>query len=142
MDGLLTPVLVISAVLLVPFIFFSVIRYFRTSYALIYKRFKKPVQTTGIIDWVECVGTQQGEYYITTYTYTDNRGEQRTVTFRWHRRIGWPGDSIVIHFDSQSPESCIADCQLEYGRKICRNSLITILALVVFSVMCFLCFSK
>ena len=143
MDGLLTPVLVLSAVSLVPFIFFTVIRYVRSDYVLVYRRLKKPVRTMGIIDWVECVNVPQGGcYYITTYTYTDNTGEQRTVTFRWHKRIGWPGDGIVMYFDSQSPEKCIADCQLEYGRKTWRNILITVAALIVFSVYVFLYFLK
>ena len=139
MDGLLTSVIVISIVSLVPFIIFAVIRYVRTDYVMVYKRFKKPVQTTGIIEWVECVNIPQGGcYYITTYSYTDNRGERRTTAFKWHKRIGWPDDRIELHFDSQDPESSIADCQLVYGRKELRITLITIAALIVFAVFGFL----
>ena len=134
MDGLFTPALILLAVSLTPFVIFTVIRSVRTDLVWAYKHFKKPVQTTGIIDWVECIDIPQGEcYYITTYTYTDNMGKQRTVTFKWHRRIGWPGDSIAVQFDSQDPEKCIANCQLEQGRKVWRITLITVLALVVFA---------
>lgn len=143
MDGLLTPVLVITVVSLAPFIIFAVIRYARTDYVLVYRRFKKPVQTIGIIDWVECVNIPQGGcYYITTYTYTDNMGEQRTASFRWHRKPGRRGDGIAMYFDSQAPEKCIAYCQLEYGRKIWRNTYLTLLGIVVFTVFGFLFFSK
>ena len=139
MDGQWTLVIVIMVVSLAPFIIFAVIRYARTNYVGIYKRFKKPVQTTGVIEWVECVNIPQGGcYYITTYSYTDNMGERRTAAFKWHMRIGWPGDMIDIHFDSQDPESSIADCQLVYGRKELRITLITIAALIVFAVFGFL----
>lgn len=143
MDGQLTLVVVISAALIAPFVIFAVIRYVRTDYMLVYKRFKKPVQTTGVIEWVECVELpqQSGRYYITTYSYTDNTGERRTASFKWHQRIGWPGDVIEIHFDSQAPESSIADCQLVHGRKELRYTLITILAMIVFMVLG-LAFSK
>ena len=143
MDRPWTFAIVITLVTLAPFIFFAAIRFSRTNSALIYKRFKKPVQTTGVIEWVDCVAVPQGGcYYIITYSYTDNMGEQRIVAFRWHERIGWPDDSIVIHFDSQSPESSIADCQLEHGRKKWRETVITVLAMIVFAVIGFVCFSK
>ena len=136
MDGQLKLILIILAVSVVPFVIFAVIRYVRTNYIGVYKRFKKPVQTTGVIEWVECVELPQqgGSYYIITYSYTDNTGERRTVAFRWHKRIGWPGDSIEVHFDSQAPESSIPDCQLEYGRKELRYTVIVIFAIIVFTV--------
>ena len=143
MDNLLTLTLVIMFVALVPFVFAAVIRFVRTDYVLVYKRFKKPVQTTGVIEWVECVNIPQGgSYYIVTYSYTDNMGERRTVAFRWHQRIGWPNDMIAIHFDSQDPESSIADCQVEYGRKVWRNTLIIFLATLVFAAFGLLYFFK
>ena len=133
----------IIVVALAPFAFLAVIHYARTEHAVSYKQFKKPVQTTGIIEWVECVRIPQGgSYYIITYSYTDNMGERRTVAFRWHRRIGWPGSSIVVHFDSQAPERSIADCQLGYGRKMWRNTLLMIAFMIVLAVMGFLRFSK
>lgn len=143
MDGQWTLVIVIMLVSIAPFIIFAVIRYVRTDHVLVYKRFKKPVQTTGVIEWVECVNIPQGGcYYITTYSYTDNRGERRTVAFKWHKRIGWPGDSIVLHFDSQDPESSIADCQLEYGRKELRITVIAIIVTVVLALFGFLYFLR
>lgn len=143
MDNLLTLTLVIMFVALVPFVFVAVIRFVRTDYVLVYKRFKKPVQTTGVIQWVEYVNIPQGgSYYIVTYSYTDNMGERRTVAFKWHQRIGWPNDMIVIHFDSQDPESSIADCQVVYGRKVWWNTLITIFAMIVFAVFGLSYFSK
>ena len=135
MDNLLTLTLVIFFAALAPFVFVAAVRFARTDYVLVYRRFKKPVQTTGVIEWVECVNVSEGEcQYITTYSYIDNRGERRTASFRWHKRLGWNGDEISIHFDSQDPESSIADCQVEYGRKIWRNTLITILAVIGFAV--------
>lgn len=143
MDNLLTLTLVITFVALAPFVFAAAIRFARTDYVLVYKRFKKPVQTTGVIEWVDCINDSQGgSYYIITYSYTDNMGERRTVAFRWHKRQGWPGDEISIHFDSQAPESSIADCQVVYGRKIWRNTLITILGMIVFAAFGFLYSSR
>lgn len=143
MNDPLTLVIVITTVALAPFLFFTVIRYIRTDYIMVYKRFKKPVQTTGVIEWVECVSDTQGESrYIITYSYIDNRGERRTAAFRWHQRIGWRGDGIAMYFDSQAPEKCIAYCQLEYGRKIWRNTYLTLLGIVVFTLFGFLFFSK
>lgn len=136
MGNPLVLVIVITVVLLVPFLFFMVIGYTRSDYVLTYRRFKKPVQTTGVIEWVECVSDSQGEcQYITTYSYIDNRGERRTVAFRWQKRLGWPGDAIEIHFDSQDPENSIADCQLQYGRRVWKNILITISATVIFTLL-------
>lgn len=133
MDRQITLVLVIAAVLLAPFIFFTVIRYVRADYLWKYKRFKKPVQTMGVIEWVECVDIPKGgSYYIITYSYTDNTGEHRIASFRWHERVGMLGSGIVIYFDSQDPASCIAGCQLEYGLRIWRIIYITLFALVVF----------
>ena len=133
----------ITVVALAPFTIFAVMRFVRAERAVSYKQFKKPVQTTGVIEWVDCINDPQGgSHYIITYSYTDNMGEKHTVAFRWHRRIGWPGDEIVIHFDSQDPESCIADCQVEHGRKIWRNTLIIIIAMFVFAVFGFLSYSK
>lgn len=136
MDGQLTLVLVISAALIAPFVIFAVIRYARTNYIGVYKRLKKPVRTTGVIEWVECVALPRhsGSYYIITYSYTDNAGERRTAAFRWHKKIGWPGDSIELHFDSQDPESCIAECQVEYGKKELKYTVIVISAIIVFTV--------
>ena len=143
MDGKWTLAVVIAAVFLAPFIFFVVIRCVRADYVVIYRRFKKPVQTMGVIEWVECVNIPKGGcYYIITYSYTDNVGKKHTVAFRWHKKIGWTDCPIVVHFDSQAPENCISDYQLEFGRRIWRNILEMFLSALVFAVFGILFFFK
>ena len=107
-------------------IFIGIIIFICTYHTRIYKRFKKPVKTMGIIDKTEYVrggndyngGYETPDYYIVTYSYTDSMGQRRTASFQWQRNIGKAGNKIALHYDSQNPQDSIADCQLKYGKNL------------------------
>ncbi len=127
----------ISALALILFI--VVIIFVCTYHTSIYKRFKKPVKTIGIIDKKEYVqgydsyvdGYNPRGHYIITYSYTDNMGQYHTASFNWQQNIGKAGDKIALHYDSQAPHSSIADCQLKYGKNLWWKVLIILAAIIV-----------
>lgn len=123
-------------------LFVGIIIFICTYHARIYKRLKKPVKVTGIIDKTEYVrgsndysgGYEAPDYYIVTYSYTDNAGQRRTASFQWSKNIGKAGDKIVLHYDSQDPQRCIADCQLKYGKNLWWKVLIALAILFIPSI--------
>lgn len=114
----------------------------------IYKSFKKPVKTMGVIGEVRVVsGESHGDestrgYYVITYSYTDNGGVQRTNTFKWQQNVGNTGDKIALHCDSQNPQNSIADCQLKYGKNLWWKVLIALAAIILPAVIIVILFDR
>lgn len=123
-------------------LFIGIIIFICTYHTNIYKRFKKPVKVMGIIDKTEYVrgsydysgGYQVPDYYIVTYSYTDNAGQRRTASFQWQKNIGKAGDKIALHYDSQNPQDSIADCQLKYGKNLWWKVLIALAIIFIPSI--------
>lgn len=115
--------LIVCGTALLLILFIAVIVYVCTYHVRIYKGLKKPVKTVGVVEDVEYLDDPDEEgsssqYWLITYSYEDNSGQRQYVTFQWQQNLFKAGDKIVLHYDSQDPQNCIADCQLQYG-KIC-----------------------
>lgn len=82
------------------------------------------------------------DYYIVTYSYTDNTGQRRTASFQWSKNIGKAGDKIALHYDSQDPQDSIADCQLKYGKNLWWKVLIALAVILVPSIFIAFYFGK
>jgi len=131
----------IGALMLVLFI--GIVIFICTYHKGIYKRFKKPVKVTGIIDNTEYIrgsndysgGYEVPDYYIVTYSYTDNTGQRHTASFQWSKNIGKAGEKIALHYDSQNPQDSIADCQLKYGKNLWWKVLIALAIIFVPSII-------
>lgn len=124
----------VSAVALIIAAIVAITLFTVTRYGAVYKSFKKPVKTTGIVDAVEYAASHSDEgedHFIIRYSYTDGAGARHTAQFKWQRRIYEAGDKIVLHFDSQNPGNCIADCQLNYGRSAWWKALLVLAALFI-----------
>lgn len=140
----------ISIGVLMLILFIGIIIFICTYHTGIYKRFKKPVKTTGIIDKTEydrgyegySEGYEPPGHYIITYSYTDNTGVRHTASFKWSRNIGKAGDKIALHYDSQNPQSSIADCQLKYGKNLWWKVLIALAIIFVPSIFIAFYFEK
>ncbi len=134
--------IIVSIGVLMLILFIGIIIFICTYHTKIYKRFKKPVKVMGIIDKTEYVrgsddysgGYEVPDYYIVTYSYTDNWGQRRTASFQWQRNIGKAGDKIALHYDSQNPQDSIADCQLKYGKNLWWKVLIALAVILVPSI--------
>lgn len=130
---------IISIGVLALILFIGIIIFICTYHTRIYKHLKKPVKVTGIIDKTEYVrgsndysgGYEVPDYYIVTYSYTDNTGQRRTASFQWLKNIGKAGDKIALHYDSQDPQDSIADCQLKYGKNLWWKVLIALAVIFV-----------
>lgn len=111
----------------------GVIVFVCTYHTGIYKSFKKPVKTMGLIDEAQYIrDSNDGEgYYLITYSYTDNVGLRHTGTFKWLQNAGRTGDKIAVHYDSQDPEKSIADCELKYGKNLWWKVLIALAVIIV-----------
>lgn len=131
-----TLTLIVSVVAIVLILFIALIIFVCTYHVRIYKSLKKPVKTMGVIGKTEYVSdSDEGEgYYVITYAYSDNAGQPHTATFRWQRNIGKAGDKIALHYDTQNPERCIADCQLRYGKNLWWKVLIILAVLIALAV--------
>ncbi len=142
MDNWLKLSIIVSIGALMLIIFIGIIIFICTYHTRIYKRFKKPVKTMGIIDKTEYVrggndyngGYETPDYYIVTYSYTDSTGQRRTASFQWQRNIGKAGNKIALHYDSQNPQDSIADCQLKYGKNLWWKVLIALAIILVPSI--------
>lgn len=124
----------VSAVAVIIIAVIAVVIFAVTRHGAVYRSFKKPVRTMGIVDGVEYVEPHinGGEpHYIISYYYTDSAGNRHTARFAWQKKAFGVGDKIALHFDSQNPENCIADCQLKYGKSMWWKALLIIAAIVV-----------
>lgn len=151
MDNQLMLAVVVSLGVVIFVLFIGIIIFICTYHTKIYKRFKNPVKTTGIIDKTEHDPGPpvaiDGSYtppghYIITYSYTDNMGMRHTASFQWQRNIGKAGDKIALHYDSQDPQSSIADCQLKYGKNLWWKVLIALAVIFVPSFLIAFYFGK
>ena len=142
-DHQLRLAIIVSIGALILILFIGIIIFICTYHTKIYKRFKKPVKTMGIIDDTEYVSPPpaaiDGSYtppghYTVTYSYTDNMGQRHTASFQWQRNIGKAGDKIAVHYDSQNPQDSIADCQLKYGKNLWWKVLIALAIIFVPSI--------
>ncbi|MCM1165334.1 MAG: hypothetical protein NC299_12180 [Lachnospiraceae bacterium] len=125
-------------------VFIGVIIFVCTYHTGIYKGFKKPVKTMGLIDEAQYIrDSNDGEgYYLITYSYTDNVGLRHTGTFKWLQNAGRTGDKIAVHYDSQNPEKSIADCQLKYGKSLWWKVLIALAVIIVPAVVVVMLFGE
>lgn len=123
----------IAAVALIVIAVIALIVFALTRHSTFYKNFKKPVKTMGVVDDVEYVSSPHHEedHYIIRYSYADNSGTRRTAQFIWQRRIYEAGDKIALHFDSQSPDNSIADCQLNYGKSVWWKVVLILAAIFI-----------
>ncbi len=122
----------------------SLIVFVCTYHTGVYKRFKKPVKTMGVIEETQYIDVpDEGEnFYLITYSFTDSAGTRRSVTFRWQQNVGGAGDKIAVHYDSQDPEKSIVDCQLKYGKSLWRKVLVILAVLIVPAVFIVIYFGK
>lgn len=123
MNDVRTLALIVSGTAILLIVFIAVIVYVCTYHVRIYKDLKKPVKTVGIVEDVKYYDDPETDnsyshYWLITYSYEDNSGQRQYVTFKWQQNLFKSGDKILLHYDSQNPQNCIADCQLKYG-KIC-----------------------
>ncbi|MDE6728708.1 MAG: hypothetical protein K2J80_12345 [Oscillospiraceae bacterium] len=87
MNDTLTLALIVSGMVLLLMPFIALIIFVCTYHMNIYKSFKKPVKTMGFIDEARVGGESHGgdstrDYYVITYSYTDNGGVRRTNTLQ------------------------------------------------------------
>lgn len=143
MDAL-TLTLMISGGAILLVLLVALIIFVCTYHTGIYRRMKKPVKTMGIIDDAEHKdgGDEGDDYYVITYSYTDNGGVRRTNKFEWQQNIGKASDKIALHYDSQNPQNSIADCQLKYGKNLWWKVLLILAAIIVPSMFLGIYFSK
>ena len=99
----------------------------------VYKSFGKPVKTMGVIEQTRYIDVpDEGKnFYLITYSFTDNAGIRYSATFRWLQNVGGAGDKIAVHYDSLDPQKSIADCQLKYGKNLWWKVLIILAVLIV-----------
>lgn len=131
MNDTLTLAVIISGMALLVLI--GVIIYVCTYHSGIYKSFRNPVKTTGVIVEARYIDVpDDGEnFYLITYSFTDSAGVRHSATFKWLRNIGRDGDKITVHYDSQNPEKSIADCQLKYGKSLWWKVPVILAVLIV-----------
>ena len=143
MNDTFTLALIVSAMSLMLILFIALIIYVCTYHMRIYKNFKKPVKTMGVVDDVRRVKAEHhGEdYYVITYSYTDNCGVRRTNTFKWLQSVGKAGNKFALYYDSQSPHNSISGVQLKYGKNLWRKVLIILAVLIVPSIFAGVYFS-
>lgn len=136
MNDTLTLTLIISGSAILLVLFIALIIFVCTYHTGIYRRMKKPVKAMGIIEDAELKdgGDEGNDYYVITYSYTDNAGIRRTNTFEWQQNIGKASDKIALHYDTQNPQNSIADCQLKYGKGLWWKVLIILAALIILAI--------
>lgn len=96
MNDTLALALIASGGALLLILFIAVIIFVCTYHVNIYKSFKKPVKTMGIIDEARYVHDPHGgeAHYLITYSYTDNGVVRRTNAFKWLQNIGKASDKL------------------------------------------------
>ncbi len=122
----------------------SLIVFVCTYHTGVFKSFRKPVKTMGVIEETQYIDDpDEGEnFYLITYSFTDNAGIRYSVTFRWQQNVGRDGDKITVHYDSQNPEKSIADCQLKYGKSLWWKVPVIFAVLIVPAVFIVIYFGK
>ncbi len=136
MNDVRTLALIVCGMALLLIVLVAVIVYVCIYHAKSYRNFKKPVKTVGVVEDVEYVDDSDEEdsnsqYWLITYSYEDNSGQRQYVTFQWRQNLFKSGDKILLHYDSQNPQNCIADCQLRYGKNLWWKVLIILAVLIV-----------
>ncbi len=144
MDNTLALALTVSLGTFGVILLVSLIVFVCTYHTGVYKSFRKPVKTMGVIEGTEYIDVpDEGEnFYLITYSFTDNAGIGYSATFRWQRNVGGAGDKIAVHYDSRDPRKSIADCQLRYGRSLWWKVLIILAVLIVPAVFIVIYFGK
>lgn len=120
MNDTLTLALTVSGMALLFIVFIGVFICVCSRHSKIYKSFKKPVKTMGVIDDIRLASVPHDDEqrYIITYSYTDGGGMRHSATLKWLQNAGRTSDKITVHYDSRAPENSIADLQLKYGKSL------------------------
>lgn len=122
----------------------SLVVFVCTYHTGVYKSFRKPVKTIGVIEEARYIDVpDEGEnFYLITYSFTDKAGIRHSATFRWLQNIGGAGDKIAVRYDSHDPEKSIAECQLRYGKNLWWKVLIILAVLIVPAIFIVIYFGK
>lgn len=129
---------VISAIISIPIMLaaiFVIIIIASTKSRREYKRIKNLAESEGTITNIKHIRANQTEdidYYVINYSFTDIRGKSYSKSFKNHRLGDFKeGGKITVYYDMDDPYKCVTDYKLKAEKNMWWQALLIAAVIII-----------